>query len=276
MNKIYLIDQESIHGFSNQIAFLSKEEADDFSERTHIPYSEIDVEDVAPEKFLFCVIFSGRQVEVTLADIHDTGKRDISFWSPTRCTVFVASPSVDEAEDIARQQIIDFVNSNDELYTDVRYAGDGTVLEEYKYKIPTTGLIREAILHYIKKDADSEFNVLFEFALTNMLKRFHPNGCTVAFLSDDVQKYYGPFEGVRDFDENGDPLPIELNIEDWHKATEFESHNSCDNLNGIFESVCGDTLSVYAHHRPDVERIFEKLDLNYVAKEDGTIKVTEK
>ena len=247
MSKIYLIDQESIHGFSNQIAFLSKEEADDFSERTHIPYSEVDVEDVAPEKFLFCVIFSGRQVEVTLADIHDTGKRDISFWSPTRCTVFVASPSVDEAEDIARQQIIDFVNSNDELYTDVRYAGDGTVLENYKYKTPIAGRIREAFLYYIKKDAKSEFSVLFEFALTNMLKKFHPNGCTVAFLDVDDQKFCSSFEGVRD----------------------------CDDLNGIFESACGDTISVYAHHRPDVERIFEKLDLNYTTKEDGTLKVIE-
>ena len=276
MSKVYLIDQESIHGFSNRVAFLSKNEADDFSERSGIPYSEVDVEDVAPEKFLFCVIFSGRQVEVTLADIHDTGKRDISFWSPTRCTVFVASPSVDEAEDVARQQIIDFVNSHDELYTDVHYAGDGTVLEDYKYKTPIAGPIREAFLHYIKKDVKSEFGVLFEFALTNMLNKFHPNGCTVAFLDDDDQKFYGPFEGVRDCDENGEPLPMELNIEDWDKVTEFERHNSCDNLNGIFESVCGDTISVYAHHRSDVERIFEKLDMNYVANEDGTIKVTEK
>ena len=183
---------------------------------------------------------------MTLADIRDTGKRDISFWSPTRCTVFVAFPSVDEAEDIARQQIIDFVNSNDELYTDVHYAGDGTVLGEHKYKTPITGLIREAFLHYIKNDAKSEFSVLFEFALTNMLKKFHPNGCTVVFLDVDDQKFCGPFESVRDCDDND-----------------------------ILESVCGNTISVYAHHRPDVERIFEKLDLIYVTKEDGTIKVIE-
>ena len=236
MDNVFVTDYESIHGFDLHVAFVDDKLRDEFAERTHITARKLQVINELSEKFLWCVIFSGKEVEIKFAGLEDDGKRNLTIWSPSRATVFVAAASYDEVENVARKTIIDFVESHDNLKTNVQYnATDGSVIREDggydEYTTPLIGPIREAFLHYMKKDNISVFDTLFKFVLESKLNRY-----------DSV-------------------------VLNFHASKEPDDHSwffgEEPDFDSITEEVCHNGMCIFDVRKKDAEKILDEMGLKY-------------
>lgn len=235
MDNVFVTDYESIHGFDLHVAFVDDKLRDEFSERTHISARKTQVINSLPVNFLWCVIFSGKEVETKFVSIEDTGKRDIAVWTPTRATAFVAAPSYEDAEDVARHALIDFVEKHDDLETNVSYdanTGEQLNKNEFVYTTPLQGPIKEAFLHYMRQDDEAQFDTLLKFVLNSKLYQYE-DGVIIKFHMSEP-----PADGSWGF--VGEP-----------------------DLNNVSEEVCHNAISVFDVKRTDVERILTEMALKY-------------